>query len=123
MKAPSPAAAAAAPGPARPRIARRAAPSAAAKAVTSSAAPTSPVCESRSEEHTSELQSQSTLVCRLLLEKKKSASSSITQTTSYNNARSMDAASELSNRHALPDASLLHWHIATVLRMRFTFKT
>src|SRR2546427_6869734 len=35
---------------------------------------TSPVCTptaSRSEEHTSELQSQSNLVCRLLLEKKK----------------------------------------------------
>src|SRR2546430_9429818 len=32
----------------------------------------------RSEEHTSELQSQSNLVCRLLLEKKK------TKTTSYN---------------------------------------
>src|SRR2546427_4154466 len=29
------------------------------------------VCEGRSEEHTSELQSQSNLVCRLLLEKKK----------------------------------------------------
>src|SRR2546427_9012693 len=28
-------------------------------------------CEARSEEHTSELQSQSKLVCRLLLEKKK----------------------------------------------------
>src|SRR2546430_4265815 len=28
-------------------------------------------CEERSEEHTSELQSQSNLVCRLLLEKKK----------------------------------------------------
>src|SRR5438270_10050074 len=28
-------------------------------------------CEMRSEEHTSELQSQSNLVCRLLLEKKK----------------------------------------------------
>src|SRR2546430_4035020 len=28
-------------------------------------------CHSRSEEHTSELQSQSNLVCRLLLEKKK----------------------------------------------------
>src|SRR2546430_7348597 len=28
-------------------------------------------CRSRSEEHTSELQSQSNLVCRLLLEKKK----------------------------------------------------
>src|SRR3989475_3664067 len=31
--------------------------------------------ESRSEEHTSELQSQSNLVCRLLLEKKKTESS------------------------------------------------
>src|SRR2546427_1692319 len=30
-----------------------------------------PLRESRSEEHTSELQSQSNLVCRLLLEKKK----------------------------------------------------
>src|SRR5256886_11215508 len=30
-----------------------------------------PICPSRSEEHTSELQSQSNLVCRLLLEKKK----------------------------------------------------
>src|SRR2546427_912658 len=29
------------------------------------------ICERRSEEHTSELQSQSNLVCRLLLEKKK----------------------------------------------------
>src|SRR2546430_13282464 len=32
---------------------------------------TDEVCELRSEEHTSELQSQSNLVCRLLLEKKK----------------------------------------------------
>src|SRR2546430_7099470 len=29
-----------------------------------------PLCQTRSEEHTSELQSQSNLVCRLLLEKK-----------------------------------------------------
>src|SRR5256886_13648186 len=34
----------------------------------------SPLENSRSEEHTSELQSQSNLVCRLLLEKKKNAS-------------------------------------------------
>src|SRR2546430_11375119 len=33
--------------------------------------PSSPPVTSRSEEHTSELQSQSNLVCRLLLEKKK----------------------------------------------------
>src|SRR3989475_4643808 len=35
--------------------------------------------EVRSEEHTSELQSQSNLVCRLLLEKKKIASSTVKQ--------------------------------------------
>src|SRR6476620_5426997 len=33
--------------------------------------PRSPACSSRSEEHTSELQSRQYLVCRLLLEKKK----------------------------------------------------
>src|SRR5205085_5362942 len=38
---------------------------------------------SRSEEHTSELQSQSNLVCRLLLEKKKTK----TRTTPYSCAR------------------------------------
>src|SRR5688572_31242467 len=36
-----------------------------------------PSCESRSEEHTSELQSQSNLVCRLLLEKKKKKKNTI----------------------------------------------
>src|SRR2546427_3727702 len=35
------------------------------------ARPSVPLGEGRSEEHTSELQSQSNLVCRLLLEKKK----------------------------------------------------
>src|SRR5437773_9730333 len=35
------------------------------------------VCKSRSEEHTSELQSHHDLVCRLLLEKKKKTSSII----------------------------------------------
>src|SRR2546427_6344357 len=37
----------------------------------------------RSEEHTSELQSQSNLVCRLLLEKKKKKSEIITHKLSY----------------------------------------
>src|SRR2546427_6924682 len=41
-----------------------------ASSMTSSLQKTSLCCE-RSEEHTSELQSQSNLVCRLLLEKKK----------------------------------------------------
>src|SRR5690606_15083312 len=38
---------------------------------TSSQTPVSPSLRSRSEEHTSELQSRENLVCRLLLEKKK----------------------------------------------------
>src|SRR2546427_2640092 len=47
-----------------------------------------PVTTVRSEEHTSELQSQSNLVCRLLLEKKKKksirrSSSLLHKTTSY----------------------------------------
>src|SRR2546430_4144249 len=37
----------------------------------------------RSEEHTSELQSQSNLVCRLLLEKKKKTPSRIMYTTNF----------------------------------------
>src|SRR2546427_6636030 len=43
--------------------------------------------EDRSEEHTSELQSQSNLVCRLLLEKKKRAS--ITHQTSPHKSATM----------------------------------
>src|SRR2546427_8694822 len=42
-----------------------------ARCTVSLANPTEPSSTSRSEEHTSELQSQSNLVCRLLLEKKK----------------------------------------------------
>src|SRR2546430_12136985 len=40
------------------------------------------LCASRSEEHTSELQSQSNLVCRLLLEKKKIHTSLLLQSSS-----------------------------------------
>src|SRR5256886_10248912 len=43
-------------------------------------------CRTRSEEHTSELQSQSNLVCRLLLEKKKKTTSS--QTMNYKSSSS-----------------------------------
>src|SRR2546430_11335427 len=50
----------------------------------------------RSEEHTSELQSQSNLVCRLLLEKKKQFASSIDET------RSSCALSTLCVRHLTP---------------------
>src|SRR3712207_7006007 len=42
--------------------------------------PGQPAEQVRSEEHTSELQSRQYLVCRLLLEKKKTTTSSITQT-------------------------------------------
>src|SRR2546430_13295786 len=51
------------------RVAPRARSPAARKATTSACGP--PNSAWRSEEHTSELQSQSNLVCRLLLEKKK----------------------------------------------------
>src|SRR2546430_12711962 len=58
--------------------------------------PADPIREpaERSEEHTSELQSQSNLVCRLLLEKKeKSVSrSTITSTSPFTAARSIIAA-------------------------------
>src|SRR2546430_12141339 len=40
----------------------------------------------RSEEHTSELQSQSNLVCRLLLEKKKKSTKKTIKEKHYNNA-------------------------------------
>src|SRR2546430_8096460 len=42
-----------------------------------------PVDEYRSEEHTSELQSQSNLVCRLLLEKKKTTIMMARRTTTH----------------------------------------
>src|SRR5438034_8096733 len=42
---------------------------------------TSPSCNGRSEEHTSELQSHSDLVCRLLLEKKKKKKTTEQSTT------------------------------------------
>src|SRR2546430_8942130 len=64
------------------RIRRCASRTASKRGWCSSTAPTSKrlSCPSvRSEEHTSELQSQSNLVCRLLLEKKKK----LTQTASY----------------------------------------
>src|SRR5690606_41260755 len=44
--------------------------------------PRAPGCLRRSEEHTSELQSRENLVCRLLLEKKKSPNSPMTSVSS-----------------------------------------
>src|SRR2546430_3043274 len=55
----------------RARGALSGAAAAGSRAVRRRPAPTPRPCAARSEEHTSELQSQSNLVCRLLLEKKK----------------------------------------------------
>src|SRR2546430_11812703 len=49
--------------------------------------PSSEVERERSEEHTSELQSQSNLVCRLLLEKKKKQHCNISQSQSVTHQR------------------------------------
>src|SRR5258708_14539081 len=59
-------------GSARPRLGRRRA------APRTRCCPTSTKARSRSEEHTSELQSPDHLVCRLLLEKKKTTHKSVT---------------------------------------------
>src|SRR5436309_9368775 len=52
----------------------------------------------RSEEHTSELQSRENLVCRLLLEKKKSSAVSISQFSLFT---SQDATSELHSHNSI----------------------
>src|SRR2546430_5883329 len=64
----------------------------------------------RSEEHTSELQSQSNLVCRLLLEKKKKAFSTVSDESPSALRRSLTPAS-LSPRcfSSLPTAWRLCW--------------
>src|SRR5256885_3952715 len=61
----------------------------------------SPMCGSpsaRSEEHTSELQSPCNLVCRLLLEKKKTNSSTRAARSSADAARELTAATQASAR-------------------------
>src|SRR2546430_13451616 len=47
-------------------------------------------CGCRSEEHTSELQSQSNLVCRLLLEKKKNINTNSRKAAAHNSALRFD---------------------------------
>src|SRR5688572_33310309 len=59
------------PAPARPPTHRAPAPGFGTRPESSSRVPRRRDTDDRSEEHTSELQSQSNLVCRLLLEKKK----------------------------------------------------
>src|SRR2546430_13432397 len=58
-----------------------------------------PVTDARSEEHTSELQSQSNLVCRLLLEKKKHTRFQPTHECSFNNHRTSLSVRLLSCSH------------------------
>src|SRR2546430_9289851 len=55
----------------------------------------------RSEEHTSELQSQSNLVCRLLLEKKKKRHNEHLASTSQHNPHSTSPPYELSLTHVI----------------------
>src|SRR5256886_13539976 len=61
--------------------------------------------ESRSEEHTSELQSQSNLVCRLLLEKKKNCDTSGITTTQLNQKASDNTSFRLSSTPSRPSKS------------------
>src|SRR2546430_13392225 len=61
-----------------------------------------PRTEARSEEHTSELQSQSNLVCRLLLEKKKNKNEHIlTQSTFIHSFRTLLPATIYSSIHII----------------------
>src|SRR5436309_12550936 len=52
-------------------------------------------CETRSEEHTSELQSRENLVCRLLLEKKKKTNKRTTSTTTLLQSPMTSASSQI----------------------------
>src|SRR5256886_11241095 len=61
----------------------------------------------RSEEHTSELQSQSNLVCRLLLEKKKSHATWIMETVSARDVALYNQMLQL-NKHLSPNSRLLY---------------
>src|SRR2546430_11645438 len=63
----------------------------------------------RSEEHTSELQSQSNLVCRLLLEKKKKKQISRSRTTAQ--CELWPAAPELVPPQTQATSNFLHLHI------------
>src|SRR2546430_8891160 len=69
----------------------------------------------RSEEHTSELQSQSNLVCRLLLEKKKKI---ITKALITICAKSTPFRPSLTSLFlSIPMANMQFWHIALWLRV------
>src|SRR5256886_13111958 len=63
----------------------------------------------RSEEHTSELQSQSNLVCRLLLEKKKKNTKIITDTKTHNTMKDT-MSSEVAHSHDRNTSSTIDHH-------------
>src|SRR2546430_7322935 len=60
----------------------------------------------RSEEHTSELQSQSNLVCRLLLEKKKTKHKHQQSTALHSNTEHRSTPSVISTISSCPDCTL-----------------
>src|SRR2546430_3185396 len=74
------------------------------------------VRKSRSEEHTSELQSQSNLVCRLLLEKKKKNSDSHpTSSKPHNYCKAQNCAAQDTNNISLSALRLLSHPVALTL--------
>src|SRR2546430_7322907 len=72
----------------------------------------------RSEEHTSELQSQSNLVCRLLLEKKKKNHLNRTRTVIIHLSTSRDLLLAL-----LPELLLTAWHMVLRLLIDVSHRT
>src|SRR2546430_6332673 len=72
----------------------------------------------RSEEHTSELQSQSNLVCRLLLEKKKNNSQHTNcsnNTTGINPTRYVSLTTPNSRPHRLPTSTPSPYHYCNTI--------
>src|SRR5256886_4622595 len=69
----------------------------------------------RSEEHTSELQSQSNLVCRLLLEKKKK------KQNLKQDKQDLEGFNRLSHRIHRTEPCTLHQHYSPPLNMRCTY--
>src|SRR5256886_5433735 len=80
----------------------------------------------RSEEHTSELQSQSNLVCRLLLEKKKTTLSTHTRTASASRTNTISTdtvTSKDTNTSASPPSPSLSHSTTTTARRRVPMST
>src|SRR2546430_7743278 len=97
-------------GPATPNLVRKR--SASPSARSSMPLPTTSIGHRRSEEHTSELQSQSNLVCRLLLEKKKhqfrDGRGPSGNQNGYDLCRTHSSGTRLRQRHTEPDHQSPH---------------